>query len=91
MQYVLTQASAMAIPVPESVDFQTLQMSYVEKHEPFPNLHIKHYAAYEQKALQEANAEIERQATGVRPKDPTRPWSGQPYGGRTSSQASFAR
>ena len=51
MQYALTQASATAIPVPEPVDFQTLQMSYVEKHEPLPNLHIKHYAAYEQKAL----------------------------------------
>ena len=91
MQYALTQASATAIPVPEPVDFQTLQMSYVEKHEPLPNLHSKHYAAYEQKALQEANAEIERQATGARLKDPMRPWSGQPYGCRTRSQASFAR
>ena len=31
MQYVLTQASAMVIPVPEPVDFQTLQASYTEK------------------------------------------------------------
>ena len=91
MQYALTQASAMAIPVPEPVDFQMLQMSYVEKHEPLPNLHVKHYAAYEQKALQEADAEIERQVADARLKDPTRPWSGQPYGCRTRSQASFAR
>ena len=91
MQYALTQASAMVIPVPEPVDFQMLQTSYVEKHEPLPNLHVEHYAAYEQKALQEADAEIERQATGVRLKDPTRPWSGQSYGRRTRSQASFAR
>ena len=68
-----------------------LQTLYVEKHELLPNLHIEHYAAYEQKALQEANTEIERQAAGARPKDPTRPWSGQPYGHRTRSQASFAR
>ena len=60
MQYALTQASATAIPVLEPVDFQKLQTLYVEKHEPLPNLHVKHYAAYEQKALQEANAEIER-------------------------------
>ena len=80
MQYALTQASAMAIPVPEPVDFQMLQTSCVEKQEPFPNLHIEHYAVYEQKALQEANAEVERQATGARPTDPTRPWSGQSYG-----------
>ena len=91
MQYALTQASATAIPVPEPVDFQMLQTSYVEKHEPLPNLHVEHYAAYEQKALQEADAEIERQAAGARPKDPMRPWSGQPYGHRTRSQASFAR
>ena len=91
MQYTLTQASAMAIPVPEPIDFQTLQTSYVEKHEPLPNLHIEHYAVYEQQALQEADAEIERESTGARPMDPTRPWSGQPYGCRTRSQASFAR
>ena len=91
MQYILTQASVTAIPVLEPIDFQTLQMSYVEKHEPLPNLHVKHYAVYEQKALQEADAEIERQSTGARLMDPTRPWSGQPYGHRTRSQASFAR
>ena len=91
MQYALTQASATAIPVPEPVDFQMLQTSYVEKHEPFPNLHVEHYAVYEQKALEEADAEVERQATGARPTDPTRPWSGQSYGHRTRSQASFAR
>ena len=91
MQYALTKASATAIPVPELIDFQTLQTSYVEKCEPLPNLHVEHYAVYEQKALQEADAEIERQATGARLKDPTRPWSGQPYGCRTRSQASFAR
>ena len=90
MQYALTQASATAMPIPEPVDFQTLQTSYTEKHEPLPNLHIKHYAVYEQQALQEADAEIERQSTGARPMDPTRPWSGQPYGHRTRSQASFA-
>ena len=66
MQYALTQASALAIPVPEPVDFQMLQMSYVKKQEPLPNLHIEHYAVYEQKALQEADAEVERQATGAR-------------------------
>ena len=76
MQYALTQASAMAIPVPEPIDFQTLQMSYVKKHEPLPNLHVKHYAVYDEQALQEADAEIERQSTGARPMDPTRPWSG---------------
>ena len=91
MQYALTQASAMAIPVPEPIDFQMLQTSYVEKQEPLPNLHIKHYAVFEQKALQEANAEVERQSTGARLMDPTRPWSGQPYSHRTRSQASFAR
>ena len=91
MQYALTQASATAIQVPEPVDFQMLQTLYAEKHEPLPNLHVKHYAVYEHKALQEADAEIEREATGARPKDPTRPWSGQPYGCRTRSQASFAR
>ena len=91
MQYALTQASAMAIPVPEPVDFQMLQTSCVEKQEPLPNLHIEHYAVYEQKALQEADAEVERQATGARLMDPTRPWSGQPYGHRTRSQASFAK
>ena len=91
MQYALTQASATTIPVPEPIDFQTLQTLYVEKHEPLPNLHVEHYAVYEQQALQEADAEIERQSTGARPKDPTRPWSGQPYGHRTRSQASFAR
>ena len=91
MQYALTQASASAIPVPEPVDFQMLQTSYVKKQEPLPNLHIEHYAVYEQKALQEADAEVERQATGARPMDPPRPWSGQPYGHRTRSQASFAK
>ena len=91
MQYALTQASATAIPVPEPIDFQTLQMSYVEKHEPLANLHVEHYAVYEQKALQEADAEIERQATGARLTDPTRPWSGQPYGHRTRSLASIPR
>ena len=91
MQYALTQASATAIPVLEPTDYQTLQTWYVKKHEPLPNLHVKHYAAYEQQALQEADAEIERQSTGARPTNPTRPWSGQPYGHRTRSQASFAR
>ena len=92
MQYALTQASATAIPVPEPVDFQTLQTSCVEKQEPLPNLHKEHYAVYEQKALQEADAEVgERQATDARPTDPTRPWSGQPYGHQTRSQASFAK
>ena len=80
MHHALTQASATAIPVPEPVDFQMLQISCVEKQEPLPNLHKEHYAVYEQKALQEADAEVERQATGARPMDPTRPWSGQPYG-----------
>ena len=37
-----------------------LQTSCVEKQEPLPNLHKEHYAVYEQKALQEANAEVER-------------------------------
>ena len=91
MQYALTQASASAIPVLQPVDFQMLQTSYVEKQEPLPNLHIKHYAVYEQKALQEADAEVERQAAGARPTDSTRPWSGQPYGCQTGSQASFAK
>ena len=80
MQYALTQAAATAIPVPELVDFQMLQTSCVEKQEPLPNLHNEHYAVHEQKELQEADAEVERQATGARPTDPTRPWSGQPYG-----------
>ena len=70
----------MAIPVPEPVDFQTLQTSCVESKEPLPNLHLEPYAVYEEKALQEANAEVERQATGARLTDPTRPWLGQPYG-----------
>ena len=91
MQYALTQASATVIPVLEPVDFQMLQTSCVEKQEPLSNLHIEHYAVYEQKALQEANAEVERQATGARPMDPTRPWSGQPYSCQTRSQASFAK
>ena len=91
MQYALTQASAMAIPVPEPVDFQMLQTSCVESKEPLPNLHIEHYAVYEQKALQEADAEVETQATGARPMDPTRPWLGQPYVHRTQSQASSAK
>ena len=80
MQYALTQAAATTIPVPEPVDLQMLQMSCVEKQEPLPNLHKEHYAVYEQKELQEANAEVERQTTGTRLMDPTRPWSGQPYG-----------
>ena len=80
MQYALTQTSAMAIPVLEPVDFQMLQTSCVEKQEPLPNLHIEHYAVYEQKALLEADAEEEIKATGARLTDPTRPWSGQPYG-----------
>ena len=63
----------------------------MEKQEPLPNLHKEHYAVYEQKELKEADAEVERQATGARPMDPTRPWSGQPYGHRTRSQASFAK
>ena len=79
------------MPVLELVDFQTLQTSCVEKQEPLPHLHKEHYAVYEQKELQEANAEVERQATGARPMDPTRPWSGQPYGHRTRSQVSFAK
>ena len=91
MQYALTQAAATTIPVPEPADFQTLQTSCVEKQEPLPNLHKEHYAFYEQKELQEADAEVERQATGARLMDPTRPWSGQPYGHRTRSQASFAK
>ena len=73
MQYALTQASVTTIPVPEPVDFQTLQTYCVEKQEPLPNLHKEHYAVYEQKELQEADAEVERQATGARPMDPTRP------------------
>ena len=80
MQYTLTQAAATAIPVPKLVDFQTLQTSCMDKQEPLPNLHKEHYAVYEQKELQEANAEVEGQATGARLTDPTRPWSGQPYG-----------
>ena len=91
MQYALTQVSATTIPVPEPVDFQMLQTSCVEKQEPLPNLHEEHYAVYEQKALQEADAEVERQATGARLMDPTRPWSGQPYGHQTRSQVSFAK
>ena len=85
MQYALNQASAMAILVPEPVDFQMLQTSCVEKQEPLPNLHREHYAVYEQKALPEADAEVERQATGTRLMNPTRPWSGQPYGHQTRS------
>ena len=42
----------MAIPVPEPIDFQMLQTSYVEKQEPLPNLHAEHYAIYEQKVIQ---------------------------------------
>ena len=91
MHYALTQASATAIPVREPIDFQMLQTLYVEKHEPLPNLHVEQYAVYEQHALQEADAEVERQANGGRPTAPTRPWSGYPYGCRTRSQASFAR
>ena len=91
MQYALTQAAATTIPVPELVDFQTLQMSCVEKQEPLPNLHKEHYAVYEKKELQEADAEVERQATGARLMNPTRPWSGQPNGHQTRSQASFAK
>ena len=68
-----------------------LQTSCVEKQEPLPNLHIEHYAVYEQKALQEADAEVERQAAGARPMDPTRPWSGQPYGHQTRNQASWPK
>ena len=56
-----------------------------------PNLHVEHYAIYEQQALQEADEEIQRQSTGARLIDPTRPWSGQPFGHQTRSQASFAR
>ena len=91
MQYTLTQVAATAIPVLEPVNFQMLQTSCVEKQEPLPNLHKEHYAIYEQKELQEADAEVERQATGARPMDPTRPWSGQPYARQTRSQASFAK
>ena len=91
MQYALTQAAATTIPVPELVDFQMLQTSCVEKQEPLPNLHKEHYAVFEQKELQEADAEVKRQATGARPTDPTRPLSGQPYGYQTRSQASFAK
>ena len=80
MQYALTQASATAIRVLEPVDFQMLQTSCDEKQEPLPNLHIEHYAVYEQKALQEADTEVERKATGTRLTDPTGPWSGQLYG-----------
>ena len=43
MQYALIQASAVAIPVPEPVDFQTLQTTYMEKQEKLPNLHVEHY------------------------------------------------
>ena len=91
MQYALTQASAAAIPVPEPVDFQMLQTTYMEKQEKLPNLHIEHYAIFEQQALQDTDKEIQHQAEGARPKDPTRPWSLQPFGRRTRSQASFAR
>ena len=59
MQYALTQASAAAIPVPESVDFQMLQTTYTEKQEKLPNLHVKHYAIFEKQALQDADKEIQ--------------------------------
>ena len=91
MQYTLSQAAATAIPVPEPVDFQTLQTTYTEKNQPLLNLHVEKYLFYEKHALQEADEEIVKQAAGGRPTDPTRPWSGQPYGCRTQSQASFAR
>ena len=74
MQYALTQASAMAIPVLEPVDFQTLQTNYQEKQEQIPNLHIEHYAIYKQHELQDTEEEIQCQAEGARPKDPTHPW-----------------
>ena len=83
MQYTLTQASAMAIPVLEPVDFLTLQTNYQEKQEQIPNLHIEHYAIYEQHKLQDTEEEIQHQEEGARPKDPTRPWSLQPFGRRT--------
>ena len=91
MQYTLTQASAMAIPVLEPVDFQTLQTNYQEKQEQIPNLHIEHYTIYEQHELQDTEEEIQHQEEGARPKDPFPPWSLQPFGRRTQSQASFAK
>ena len=91
MQYALTQASVRAIPVPQPVNFQTLQMNYQEKQEPLPNLHIKHYAIFEQHKLQDTDEEIQCQVAGARPKDPKRTWSLQPFGRRTRSQTNFAK
>ena len=91
MQYALMQASAEAIPVPEPINFQTLQMNYQEKQEQLPNLHVEHYAIFEQHALQDTDKEIQHQAEGTRPKYPMRPWSLQPFGWRMRSQASFAK
>ena len=91
MQYALMQASAAAIPVPEPIDFQTLQTNYQEKQEQLPNLHVEHYALFEQHTLQDTDEEIQCQAEGTRPKDPMRPWSLQPFGQRMRSQASFTK
>ena len=91
MQYALTQASAVAILVSEPVDFQTLQTNYAEKQEDLPNLHVKHYAIFEQHELQDTDKEIQCQAKGARPKEPMRPWSLQPFGRRMRSQASFKK
>ena len=83
MQYTLMQAFTTAIPVPEPVDFQTLQTSYQEKQEQIPNIHVEHYAIFEQHKLQDTDEEIQCETQGARPKDPTRPWSLQPFGRRT--------
>ena len=77
MQYALSQAASMVIPVPEPIDFQSL--------------HIEHYAHYEKHEIQEADEEIKQEERGARPKDPTRPWTIQPIECRTHSQASFVR
>ena len=66
-------------------------MNYQEKQEQIPNLHVEHYAIFEQHELQDTDEEIQCQVAGARPKDPTRPWSLQPFGRRTRSQASFVK
>ena len=91
MQYTLNQAASTVIPVPEPTDFQSLHTTSKGIVQKLPNIHIEHYAHYKKHELQEANKEVERETREARPKDPTHPWTIQPFGGKTCSQASFAR
>ena len=88
MQYALMQAAAIAIPVSEPIDFQTLP------NRPCPdilNLHFKHHKQFETFEIQEANDKIQQESQGTRPKDHMRPWSTHPFGRWIRSQTSFTR